>query len=364
MLYFSFIYILFVSFCLLFLSGLYFISKRRKIQRYSLKLDDITLLIPFKNEESNLPQLLSALSKQSEHPSQIIFVDDHSSDASVELISKFIEGKDHFQLLSLPTFLEGKKAALNYAIQSIETEYIYTIDADVSFEAMLFSSLATLPSVDLISLPVKMNGSSWIGKLAALEYHQFNALNYLLSAVYPISISGANLLAKVNKKEYQIQLENHKHIASGDDYFLLKDMRMKRKDIMYVNSSQMLVETPSPNTFKKYLIQRVRWLSKTKSTMEWGEAIIGFNITFYFLGGFFALIISGLNQAWDTLFLIFCLRFLIDGMVYVHYTHVWKHKKEIFLLPSMQFVYPILFLVVFILSLFYIPSWKVKSIKS
>src|SRR5690554_7065064 len=84
-----------------------------------------------------------------------------------------------------------------------------------------------------------MQGKGFLQKLFSTEYSFFNAFNFLLSSIRPISVSGANLLFDRNAINYQKQLKKHKHLASGDDYFLLKEFRRKHLPVYISNETKL-----------------------------------------------------------------------------------------------------------------------------
>lgn len=53
------------------------------------KIPAISIIIPVRNEERNIINLLDTLKKQSLQPKQIIVVDDDSTDRTVEVVSKY-----------------------------------------------------------------------------------------------------------------------------------------------------------------------------------------------------------------------------------------------------------------------------------
>src|SRR5690606_33577541 len=106
------------------------------------------------------------------------------------------------------------------------------------------------------------------------------------------SVSGANLIFDTQEMNYEKQLQSHEHLASGDDFFLLKEMRKNNKLILVENAPNLAVETDTPATLKSYLNQRVRWLSKSKFKIEGMDLCIGVFILFYFMGGLTTLILA------------------------------------------------------------------------
>lgn len=356
------LYLLFLLLSLLLFSGLKLLSAFRKKQHCpDLNLTDLSAVIPFRNEALTLTKFLASLKIQSILPAKIIFVNDHSEDDSVQIIEQFINKYGLGTLIHLPQGEAGKKAALNLGITNVETPFVLTLDADIIFNEDYFDSLSSLPAVGLHSLPVTMQGKGFLQKLFSTEYSFFNAFNFLLSSIRPISVSGANLLFDRNAINYQKQLKKHKHLASGDDYFLLKEFRRKHLPVYISNETKLCVTSSAPDSIASYLDQRVRWLSKSNHQLTGVDVLIGVFITVYFLGGLIVLAYSVLTCSWIALLSTFIIRFMIDAVVYFNYAQGLGKTKGVLMLPFFQLIYPLLFLTVATLSLFYKPRWKGRS---
>lgn len=359
------LYLLFLFLTFLLFTGVKFFSLGiKKPKTVVLDLNDLSVIIPFRNEEQNLPMLLASLSKQDLLPRDIILVNDHSEDESVPIVQKFIDDRKIGKLIHLENGMVGKKQALNLGIQNATTQFVLTLDADVILSDEYMKSLRNLPAYSLVSLPVVMQGKSFLSRLFSTEYSFFNAFNYLFSSIWPISISGANLLFDSKAVNYERQMKGHQHLASGDDYFLLKAFRKNRTFIYTINEFNLSVSTDAPRSLKSYFDQRVRWLGKSKFQIDWMDVLIGTFILLYFVGGFIALLSSLILSHWILLGSIFILRFLLDALVYLNYAQRLRLTRNVLMLPFFQLIYPLLFLTVAILSLFYKPSWKGRSAKT
>ncbi|RFC54540.1 glycosyltransferase [Brumimicrobium aurantiacum] len=327
-----------------------------------IKLEELTVVIPVRNESNHLNRLFSSILAQNNRPEEIIFVNDHSTDQSVELINSFIQENNIGKLIELNSKVFGKKEAIALAIQESKSRFVLTLDADVYFSQHYFYTLEYLPQNTLIGLPVVMKGNTFLSKIFSVEYNFFNGFNYWISKVHPISISGANLLFDTTKVNYAQQLEHHKSIASGDDYFLLKEVKKNIADVYFSQQDSLSVYTDSPKSIKDYVAQRVRWLSKTKSQLNIPEFIIGIFILVYLLGGICALFISVTNGQWGLLLAILILRFLFDTIITLNYRTIKASRTTLLLLPFFQLIYPFLFLLVTISSFIYQPKWKGRKV--
>jgi len=98
----------------------------------------ISVVIPVYNEVDSLRELHHQLT-QSLSPFEsyeILFIDDGSSDGSVDLIKRMSETDDHINLIQFHRNY-GKSAALAEGFKYAEGEYIVTMDADLQDDPIL-----------------------------------------------------------------------------------------------------------------------------------------------------------------------------------------------------------------------------------
>ena len=84
--------LIYALYLLVFLWGGWISLKRKnsKVTREnSIGLDNITVVIPFRNEEKRITPLLESIKYAQSLPAEIIFVDDHSEDNTLSLIERF-----------------------------------------------------------------------------------------------------------------------------------------------------------------------------------------------------------------------------------------------------------------------------------
>ena len=92
----------------------------------------ISVLIALRNEESNIPNLIQSLIKQEFSPGdlEIILVDDHSTDNTLEVLQNITREQPQFHILSLPDNQNGKKAALRFGQAQSTGEILLLTDGD------------------------------------------------------------------------------------------------------------------------------------------------------------------------------------------------------------------------------------------
>lgn len=223
------IYISFFSILLL----VYFIGWRKNSTKNQSKLggtyqaSTISVIIPFRNEAYNLPKLVDSIKKLSIQPLEIIWVNDHSEDKSIEQLTNISENQ---KIISLINEEKGKKTALRKGLEIAKGMHVLTWDADIIVPTDYFYALEQTHVSELSIIPVRMKGNTFLELLYELDYYFLNALNIGLTGYStPIVASGANLL--FNKASFLAidSFEYHQHIASGDDHFLLHDFKKAKK---------------------------------------------------------------------------------------------------------------------------------------
>lgn len=96
---------------------------------------DITIIIPVYNAEKYLETLLQSIIKQTKDfkTMEIIMVDDSSSDASMEIMKKYQQKYENFQIIHLDKNSEIAGKARNEGIKVARGKYIMFADADDFF---------------------------------------------------------------------------------------------------------------------------------------------------------------------------------------------------------------------------------------
>lgn len=101
----------------------------------ALVQSSVTLLLPVRNEESNIVQCVASLKSQSGvNNVRFIVINDQSTDRTAELLATAIAGDSRFTVLNTEgprSGWLGKVSALQSGYEAAEAEFIVTLDADV-----------------------------------------------------------------------------------------------------------------------------------------------------------------------------------------------------------------------------------------
>jgi cellulose synthase/poly-beta-1,6-N-acetylglucosamine synthase-like glycosyltransferase len=343
-----------------------FVLQRNKERRYeqgdTVNAFDITVLIPFRNEVDNLPVLLAAIQNLSHLPHKFIFIDDHSEDGSVALIHDALHGIS-YQVIAAGEGRKGKKMALRQGANHVTTPYTLTWDADVDVPKDYFKSIEQLGQADMYVLPAILTSNSFAQHVYTFDVIMANAVNMGLSGWYrPIFASGANLLYRTEQFNRLDSIEQHAHISSGDDTFLLLDFVRAKADVRTYSNPRVAVYTPAPTTFKAYLNQRLRWVSKTnalKDGLNTSVALVQLFLTVAFV---VIALFTVLHQSWAVVIYLVLCKIMTDFLVFASYFKRIGRLSLLVLLPLAEFWYPFYALLLAILMPFYTPKWKERDV--
>ena len=236
--------------------------------------EGVSVVIPFRNEEIHLPDLLADMLRQ-DYPAtrmEIIFVDDHSTDRSVELIARQISSQSHIRCIHLPEGHSGKKMALEYAISKAKFDRIIQTDADCrvgpGFIRSHLSFLGEWPAELVAGLVTtrKKNGGGGVF-LGAFERLDMLSLVGTGAGSFryrrPLMCSGANL--SYSRQLYQDTrvFDPSDRVASGDDMFLMIGARKLGRQTVFLSAREAIVYTAPVQSPADLLRQRIRWGGKS-----------------------------------------------------------------------------------------------------
>ncbi|MDD3079503.1 MAG: glycosyltransferase [Paludibacter sp.] len=235
----------------------------------------VSVIIAFKNESKNLPTLLETFKKQTYRKFEAIFIDDHSTDNSFNLIEQDLAQNPGFRLFKATG--SGKKAAIAQAVALSRHDFIITTDADCSAGSRWLETIAAYfeqNNPDLIIGPVTIkSNNTFFGKLQQIEFVSLVAAGAGAAGTgMPVMCNGANLAYK-KKVWFESKKDLHEHELSGDDIFLLHSIKNRKGKINFLKSAYALVSTQAAPDIKSFFRQRSRWAGKSPSYTDF-ETIV------------------------------------------------------------------------------------------
>jgi poly-beta-1,6-N-acetyl-D-glucosamine synthase len=243
----------------------YSTARPNKISREQM----ISVIVPFRNEESNLGDLMINLLSQEYSNFEIILVDDHSTDGSVDVIRPYL---DESWIKVLSSSGHGKKHALTHGIAVSAGEIIVTTDADCSFSDHWLSTINSSFESDRIKMvfgSVRITpGNKTFEGMQCLEFASVVGVGIAAHAFgIPLYCNGANLAFRKQAFQDVNGYDGNLEIPSGDDEFLLKKISAKYPGgIGFVSSRHAIVTTKPQNSVAEFFHQRIRWAGKWNMT--------------------------------------------------------------------------------------------------
>jgi cellulose synthase/poly-beta-1,6-N-acetylglucosamine synthase-like glycosyltransferase len=232
----------------------------------------VTIIIPARNEEANIEKVIGCLLSQQypQHLIELIVVDDHSTDNTAALVSKYPSVK----LISLANELQQtvthayKKKAIEHAISQSSGDFIITTDADcVMCERWLQSIIQYYETYkyQCIAAPVAFTTTSnWFSVFQSIDFMTMQGITAAVLHTNSGSMcNGANFGYTRKAFEAVNGFKDINHIASGDDMMLMNKINKQfPNSCKYLKCKDAIVYTAPMPTIKDFLNQRIRWASK------------------------------------------------------------------------------------------------------
>lgn len=356
-----FIYVLFIG------AFIYGFGKMKSKNHTNLNpKTSFSIVVPFRNEAENLPQLLHSISLL-DYPKElfeVILVDDESEEvfsAQYPVFSlKIIQNERKTN--------SPKKDAINTAIGIAKNDWIITTDADCLVQKDWLKSIDNFIQTE--NKKMVAAGVSYLPKKGFL--HQFQNLDFLSLQGVTIGSFGINKPSMCNGANFAYEraffnelngFEGNSDIASGDDVFLLqKGLQFDSKNVGFCTNKESIVATKSVLSWKELFFQRVRWASKSSAYVDWFSkslALVVFLTNLFFVVCCM-LYVVGLFR-YENLLFYFGIKFLVDFIMIMKSANFFNQRVRFVLICSL--VYPFFTSAVALYSLFGNYSWKGRSFR-
>jgi len=234
-------------------------------------LPSISVIVCARNEEDHISACIkSILQNQYEGTWEVIVVDDHSADNTLRVLRN--HKVERLQILSLPAGLEGKKAAVAFALEHSRADYILQTDADCFLPdrwiANWVDHLLTTEAdaaTGIVSIHKKNSSSSCElfqhYDLLGTMILQNSCMNHLY---IPLGNAANMAFGRKAHEEYRTTSQNNEE-RSGDDIFFLEYVQAHEGSLAFCPDYVLSVQTIAESNWKQLLAQRRRWAEKTGS---------------------------------------------------------------------------------------------------
>ncbi|MBC7417518.1 MAG: glycosyltransferase [Pedobacter sp.] len=255
----------------------------------------VSIIIAARNEEASIKKTIECLLAQN-YPTaltEIILVDDHSTDRTSEIIGSYaLRGIKLIQLNLDKKLNSYKKKAIETAIGVSSGDLIITTDADCSMGTNWLSTIVGLyeeKGFKMISSPVMFfEERNLFERMQTLEFLYLIGMGAsTIGNKMPSTCNGANL---AYQKTVFFEVGGFKGIddlASGDDELLLHKIAAKYPEgIGFLKNVDAMVYTDAKRNLGEFIQQRKRWASKStkyknKAIIVLGVLIWSFNLSIF-----------------------------------------------------------------------------------
>lgn len=335
----------------------------------------ISIIIVGRNEAINIKKCIRSITKNKYPTShyEIIYVDDHSSDNSKEVLNSLnIENLRVFQLkdaIGKSKINNFKKEAIRYAISKAKSEIILQTDADTFVGKEWILSHAKMfnnKSINIVTGPVLFQSKNSLLE----QFQKYDLITTIgvtgagIASTKYFMANGANM--SYRKLKY-IEVTEKSNYASGDDMFLVQSINKKYPgSVSFLNTSEAVVTTYPENCITDLFKQRLRWATKTNSYTNTNLKLL---VLLVFLANFIILFNAIIIPFFGLYQLIFLLELLIaklfvDVGFVVMVARFFQQKINFPYLILSLILYPFYIVIIGITSLFVKNyNWKGRIVK-
>jgi cellulose synthase/poly-beta-1,6-N-acetylglucosamine synthase-like glycosyltransferase len=250
----------------------------------------VSIIIAARNEADDIHRTIEALLAQDYHKelTEIIFIDDHSTDNTAEIIRSYADaGVKLISLQENRALNSYKKKAIQTAIGQAKGSLIITTDADCRMGIYWLKTIVAFyeeKRYKMISSPVAYDEEkSFFEKAQSLEFLYLIGLGAsTIGNNKPSTCNGANL-AYEREAFYEVGgFQGIDDLASGDDELLLHKIAARYENqIGFLRNTDAIVYTHAKPNLNEFLQQRKRWASKSTRYKNKSIIVLGVFIWFF-----------------------------------------------------------------------------------
>lgn len=250
----------------------------------------ITLLIPCRNEEKNLPYLLASLEKLDypEDKLQLVLGDDHSEDQTLEMLLEWSRDKSFLQVMEIAEGdglrINGKANALAQMAKQANGEYLLFTDADCEVPTTWLKSMvwaSRYKKADLVTGVTAIRGKTRMAAMQALDWWLTLGLVKIASDLgSSVTSMGNNMLIRKAAYEAVGGFEGIP-FSLTEDFQMAKSLEAKGFCAFHLVSEGNLIFTKAQETLKGLLQQRKRWMAGAMSLPFLWRLLLFFQVVFF-----------------------------------------------------------------------------------
>lgn len=312
----------------------------------------VSIIIAARDEATNLPALLKALSRQDYAQLEIIIINDRSTDSTEEILKEYTSNYknfNHITIKTLPAGWNGKKYALKTGVEMAQNDILLFTDADCNPKSdqwvkSIMNEFSNETDIVLGFSPYNKT-ESYLNHFIQFET-LLTGFQYLGLAKtgYPYMGVGRNLA--IRKRVYDIGfLKSIAHLMGGDDDLMINHLSTKRNTAIAISPMSQTLSIPE-NTWSGYFKQKIRHLSVGSHYHVKYKTLLGLFMFSFVIGWilFFALLMSTINPYW--ILTAFAIRSLSFYSIFARIGRKLDVPFRFWLLPLLDLSYSIYYPVV------------------
>ncbi len=342
-------------------------------------LTSFTIVIPYRDEAENLPELFKSLSGLN-YPLdkfEIILVNDESRDLSKTLCEDFQKSFPEMTIILLENIRNSaspKKDAIKTAISESGFDFIVTTDADCivppkwlkGFDQEIQNNAAKMIAGPVAFIREPQKKKALFQSLEEMDFMSLQATTIGSFGIEkPFMCNAANLCYEKKAFLDNSGFLDNENIASGDDVFLLQKFNKRGFKVSFLKSNELVVYTKFQQSLKSLINQRIRWaakasLYKSRFARFTGLVVFLMNLALvvYAALTFFNLV------SYHYIMLAFLLKFNLD-FILIHKAAKFVSRDALMRNYFWcSIVYPFFSVYIGVLSLFSGYEWKGRKFKT
>ncbi len=302
----------------------------------------VSVVLCARNEENNLPRCLDSLSAV-DYPqelTEIVMVDDESTDRTNEICARYAQNDSRFHLLSTagtPRTLIGKQRPLNLGITSSTGEILLGIDADIAVRPdWVRAHVAAFGEGVGIAGGTTRIDPSYGGIFASLQACDLTAkISIAMGCAghgLPLTIMGNNISFKRDSYDMFGGFAEMKPRIVEDLALMNAVTRTAGQKLGWAAGPSGVADSTPEDKFSVFIEQRRRWLNEAGDMSVIGKLMIGFEFLMTL-----SLISSIVIARWNPVPLIVTIGSWLAGNLAVIAANPGSTLREVAMLPLMYF---------------------------
>lgn len=324
----------------------------------------VSVIIVGRNEACNIPGCIGSIAANQYPKSlfEIIYVDDHSTDASLTVLQNIAVPNLKIIPLEhehLPGFGQSfKKMGVALAVSHAQGQLILQTDADTVVGLDWIRDHVALfeqhEHVFTAAAVLTEDSGHWLAAFQKLDFLVSMGLTGAgIQSGWHYMANGANM--SFTKEAFlRADLSASRNLASGDDMFLIQAMAKTHPgQIHFLKSRDSVVFTKPEKTLKAFFGQRIRWASKTGKYKSYTLLFIAAFVLLVNMVWLTNLVLTFFHPAFLYLFLlVFFLKLIADYAFIKSVSSFYKQKLELTDYLFSSLFYPFYYLFTGIMAIF------------